>query len=169
MSNSKDSVTNLLLIKRAKRRLVGAIIILIILFSLSIFFVKTKTKTETIKSNPKISFLETTQQYAASENVISKFESTNSPVKEELTIEHNFSKKKGFTVQLGIFSDEINMKRVKDQVNSMGYKTNTQAVKINDEVKIRLTTEFFSNEKQARLILQEIKKANLSGFIRKHP
>ena len=29
--------------------------------------------------------------------------------------------------------------------------------------------EFFSNEKQARLILQEIKKANLSGFIRKHP
>ena len=61
------------------------------------------------------------------------------------------------------------MKRVKDQVNSMGYKTNTQSVKINDEVKIRLTTEFFSNEKQARLILQEIKKANLSGFIRKHP
>ena len=51
----------------------------------------------------------------------------------------------------------------------MGYKTNTQAIKINDEVKIRLTTEFFSNEKQARLILQEIKKANLSGFIRKHP
>ena len=167
MSNSKDSVTNLLLIKRAKRRLVGAIIILIILFSLSIFFVKTKT--QTIKSNPKISFLETTQQYAASENLTGKLESAHSPVKDELTIEHNSSKKKGFTVQLGIFSDEINMKRVKDQVNSMGYKTNTQAIKIDDELKIRLTTEFFSNEKQARLILQEIKKANLSGFIRKHP
>ena len=145
----------------------GAIIILIILFSLSIFFVKTKT--EAIKSNPKISFLETTQQYAASENVISKFESTNSPVKEELTIEHNSSKKKGFTVQLGIFSDEINMNKVKDQVNSMGYKTNTQAIKMDDGVKIRLTTEFFSNEKQARVILQEIKKANLPGFIRKLP
>ena len=167
MSNSKDSVTNLHHIKRAKRRLVGAIIILIILFSLSIFFVKTKT--EAMKSNPKISFLETTQQYAASENVISKFESTNSPVKEELTIEHNSSKKKGFTVQLGIFSDEKNMKRVKDQVNSMGYKTNTQAIKMDDGVKIRLTTEFFSNEKQARVILQEIKKANLPGFIRKLP
>ena len=61
------------------------------------------------------------------------------------------------------------MKRVKDQVNSMGYKTNTQAININDEVKIRITTEFFSNEKQARLILQEIKKANLYGFIRKYP
>ena len=167
MSNSKDSVTNLLLIKRAKRRLVGAIIILIILFSLSIFFVKTKT--EAMKSNPKISFLETTQQYAASENVISKFESTNSSVKEELTIEHNSSKKKGFTVQLGIFSDEINMNKVKDQVNSMGYKTNTQAIKMDDGVKIRLATEFFSNEKQARVILQEIKKANLPGFIRKLP
>ena len=167
MSNSKDSVSNLLPFKRAKRRLVGAIIILIILFSLSIFFVKTKT--EAIKSNPKISFLETTQQYAASENLTSKLESTHSPAKEELTIEHNSSKKKGFTVQLGIFSDEINMKRVKDQVNSMGYKTNTQAIKIDDEVKIRLTTDYFSNEKQARLILQEIKKANLSGFIRKLP
>ena len=167
MSNSKDSVSNQLLIKRAKRRLVGAIIILIILFSLSIFFVKTKT--EAIKSNPKISFLETTQQYAASENLTTKAESEHSPEKEELTIEHNSSKKKGFTVQLGIFSDEINMKRVKDQVNAMGYKTNIQSIKIDDEVKIRLTTEFFSKEKQARLILQEIKKANLSGFIRKHP
>ena len=167
MSNSKDSVSNLLFIKRAKRRLVGAIIILIILFSLSIFFVKTKT--EAIKSNPKISFLEITQQYTIPENVISKHESASSPEKEELIIEHNSSKKKGFTVQLGIFSDEINMKSVKDQVNSMGYKTNTQAIKIDDEVKIRLTTEFFSNEKKARLILQEIKKANLSGFIRKHP
>jgi cell division septation protein DedD len=123
---------------------VGAIIILIILFSLSIFFVKTKT--EAMKSNPKISFLETTQQYTASENAISKLESAHSPEKEELTIEHNSSKKKGFTVQLGIFSDEINMKRVKDQVNSMGYKTNTQAVKINDEVKIRLTTNFFQTK-----------------------
>ena len=167
MSNSKDSVSNLLLIKRAKRRLVGAIIILIILFSLSIFFVKTKT--EAMKSNPKISFLETTQQYAASENLTTKAESEHSPEKEELTIEHNSSKKKGFTVQLGIFSDEINMKRVKNKVNSMGYKTNIQSIKIDDEVKIRLTTEFFSKEKQARLILQEIKKANLSGFIRKHP
>ena len=167
MSNSKDSVSNQLLIKRAKRRLVGAIIILIILFSLSIFFVKTKT--EAIKSNPKISFLETTQQYAASENLTTKAETEHSPEKEELTIEHNSSKKKGFTVQLGIFSDEINMKRVKNKVNSMGYKTNIQSIKIDDEVKIRLTTEFFSKEKQARLILQEIKKANLSGFIRKHP
>ena len=167
MSNSKDSVSNQLLIKRAKRRLVGAIIILIILFSLSIFFVKTKT--EAMKSNPKISFLETTQQYAASENLTTKAESEHSPEKEELTIEHNSSKKKGFTVQLGIFSDEINMKRVKNKVNSMGYKTNIQSIKIDDEVKIRLTTEFFSKEKQARLILQEIKKANLSGFIRKHP
>ncbi len=167
MSNSKDSVSNQLLIKRAKRRLVGAIIILIILFSLSIFFVKTKT--EAIKSNPKISFLETTQQYAASENVITKVESAHLLQKEELKIKHNSSKKKGFTVQLGIFSDEKNMKRVKDKVNLMGYKTNTQAIKMDDEIKIRLTTEFFSNEKQARVILQEIKKANLSGFIRKRP
>ena len=167
MSNSKDSVSNLLLIKRAKRRLVGAIIILIILFSLSIFFVKTKT--EAIKSNPKISFLETTQQNDNPKKIVTEVVTAIPPQKEELIIEHSSLKKKGFTVQLGIFSDEINMEKVKDQVNSMGYETNTQAIKMDDEVKIRLTTEFFSNEKEARVILQEIKKANLSGFIRKLP
>ena len=167
MSNSKDSVSNFFLIKRAKRRLVGAIIILIILFSLSIFFVKTKS--EAIKSNPKISFLETTQQNANYKIIVTEDVNAIVPQKEEITSEHISLKKKGFTVQLGIFSDEINMKKVKDQVNLMGYKTNTQAIKMDDEVKIRLTTEFFSNEKQARVILQEIKKANLSGFIRKLP
>ena len=167
MANSKDSVSNILLIKRAKRRLVGAVIILIILFFLSIFFVKTKT--EAIKSNPKISFLETMQQYAISEKILDEDVSVLSPKKEELMINHTFEKKKGFTVQLGIFSDQINMKKVKDQINSMGYKTNTQMIKMNNEDKIRLTTEFFSNEKQARIILQKIKKANLSGFIKKLP
>ena len=167
MSNSKDSVSNLLLIKRSKRRLIGAIIILIILFSLSIFFVKTKT--EAIKSNPKISFLETTQQFSTSKKMLIEEVSSPSQQREEIDVDQRSLKKKGFTVQLGIFSDEINMNKVKDQVNSMGYKTNTQAIKMNDKVKIRLTTEFFSNEKQARVILQEIKKANLPGFIRKLP
>jgi len=50
------------------------------------------------------------------------------------------------------------MEKVKDQINAMGYKTNVQLIKMNNEDKIRLTTEFFSNEKQARIILQEIKK-----------
>ena len=167
MSNSKDSVTNLLLIKRAKRRLVGAVIILIILFSLSIFFVKTKT--EAIKSNPKISFLEITQQFSTSRKILIEEVSSSKQPKMERDVDQRSLKKKGFTVQLGIFSDEINMNKVKDQVNSMGYKTNTQAIKMDDGVKIRLTTEFFSNEKQARVILQEIKKANLPGFIRKLP
>jgi len=167
MSNSKDSVSNLLLIKRAKRRLVGAIIILIILFSLSIFFVKTKT--EAIKSNPKISFLEITQQFSTSRKILIDEVSSSKQPKMERDVDQRSLKKKGFTVQLGIFSDEINMNKVKDQVNSMGYKTNTQAIKMDDGVKIRLTTEFFSNEKQARVILQEIKKANLPGFIRKLP
>ena len=95
--------------------------------------------------------------------------SSPSQQKEERDVDQRSLKKKGFTVQLGIFSNEINMNKVKDQVNSMGYKTNTQAIKMNDKVKIRLTTEFFSTEKQARVILQEIKKANLPGFIRKLP
>ena len=164
MSNSKDSLNNQLLIKRAKRRLVGAIIILLILFSLSIFFVKTKT--EAIKSNPKISFLETKSSYLVVGKKINEDKIATAFLNEELDADQDVSKKKGFTVQLGIFSDELNMKKVKNKIHLMGYKTNTQLIKIDNEDKIRLTTEFFSSEKQARLILQEIKKANLSGFVR---
>ena len=106
MSNSKDSVSNQLLIKRSKRRLVGAIIILIILFSLSIFFVKTKT--EAIKSNPKISFLEITQQFSTSRKILIEEVSSPTQHKDVRDIDQKSLKKKGFTVQLGIFSDEIN-------------------------------------------------------------
>lgn len=164
MSNSKDSVNNLLLIKRAKRRLVGAIIILIILFSLSIFFVKTKT--EAIKSNPKISFLETNQTQIALRDNFDEDKNFKTFLNDESEIDNDISNKSGFTVQLGIFSDELNMRKVKDQIHQMGYKTETQPIKINNEDKIRLTTEFFSNEMQARALLQKIKKANLSGFVK---
>ena len=58
------------------------------------------------------------------------------------------------------------MRKVKDQIHQMGYKTETQPIKINNEDKIRLTTEFFSNEMQAKALLQKIKKANLSGFVK---
>ena len=92
MSNPKDSVSNLLLIKRAKRRLVGSIVILIILFSLSIFFVKTKT--EAIKSNPKISFLETTQPFAVAEKILDESEGIIFSLNEDLAINDNSQKKK---------------------------------------------------------------------------
>ena len=92
MSNSKDSVSNLLLIKRAKRRLVGAIIILIILFSLSIFFVKTKT--EAIKSNPKISFLEITQQFSTSRKILIEEVSSSKQPKMERDVDQRSLKKK---------------------------------------------------------------------------
>tara|TARA_B100000035_G_scaffold313299_1_gene326695 strand:+ start:1100 stop:1603 length:504 start_codon:yes stop_codon:yes gene_type:complete len=164
MSNSKDSVNNLLLIKRAKRRLVGAIIILVILISLSIFFVKTKT--EAIKSNPKISFLETNQTNMALKENFNTDKNIKSFLDDESEFENEPLNKRSFTVQLGIFSDELNMRKVKDKIHQMGFKTETQSIKINNEDKIRLTTEFFSNETQARVLLKEIKKANLSGFVK---
>ena len=57
MVGSKESFHESVIIKKAKRRLIGAITILIILFTLSVFFIK---HTEQIDSGKeiKVSFLE---------------------------------------------------------------------------------------------------------------
>ena len=57
MAGSKESFHETVIIKRSKRRLIGAVTILIILFTLSVFFIK---KTEQIDTGKeiKVSFLE---------------------------------------------------------------------------------------------------------------
>ena len=58
MVDSKESFHESVIMKRAKRRLIGAIAILIILFTLSLFFVKNAGQTEVQKKEIKVSFLE---------------------------------------------------------------------------------------------------------------
>ena len=55
MADSKSSFHESVIIKRARRRLIGAVAILIILFTLSIFFVK-NTKQIDISKEIKVSF-----------------------------------------------------------------------------------------------------------------
>jgi hypothetical protein len=57
MADNKESFQESLMIKRAKRRLLGALSILISLFVLSIFFLQDRTEINS-KNSIKISFLE---------------------------------------------------------------------------------------------------------------
>ena len=57
MVDLKESFHESVIIKRAKRRLIGAVAILIILFTLSLFFVK-DPKHKKINNEIKVSFLE---------------------------------------------------------------------------------------------------------------
>ena len=76
MPNNKESIQESVMIKRAKIRLFGAIIIFIILFILSIFFLNDRTNVN-LKNPIKISFLEKNNEINIEDNIfISKDLST---------------------------------------------------------------------------------------------
>ena len=106
MVGSKESFHETVIIKRSKRRLIGAITILIILFTLSVFFIKNTEQIDTSKEI-KVSFLE---MGSASFNIKEDIEniefielSSEQLIKKSNLIKKSVIKnKKKFTVQIGI-------------------------------------------------------------------
>jgi len=162
MVDSKESFHESLIIRRAKRRLIGAITILIILFTLSLFFIKNKSQVGNI-DEIKISFLEMGK--ASFSDKKNKEESVY--IKSDLeSIEKN---KNGlFTVQIGIFSDEKKIKQLSNQINNIGFKTQIKKINLSGEEKIKLTTQSFSTEKEAQGALRKLKNANFPGLIKRN-
>ncbi len=58
MASNNDSLNESILIRRAKRRLAGALTILIILFVLSVFFLQDRSEQKKINEEVKVSFME---------------------------------------------------------------------------------------------------------------
>ena len=162
MVDSKESFHESLIIRRAKRRLIGAITILIILFTLSLFFIKNKGQVDSI-DEIKISFLEMgkasfSDKKNTEESVYIKSDSES--------VEKN---KNGlFTVQIGIFSDEKKIKQLSNQINNIGFKTQIKKIKLSGKEKIKLTTQSFSTEKDAQRALRKLKNANFPGLIKRN-
>ena len=66
MADNKESFQESVMIRRAKIRLFGAVIILIILFVLSVFFLQDRTNIN-FKNPIKISFLDTNNEFVINE------------------------------------------------------------------------------------------------------
>jgi len=168
MAGSKESFHESVIIKRAKRRLIGAITILIILFTLSVFFIK---NTEQINSGKeiKVSFLE---MGPASFNINKDIEKPKLS-SEQLSMESSSKKKlvkhnkQAFTVQIGIFSNKEKTQQLSNQINNIGFKTQIRKINLSGKEKIKLTTQFFSTEKEAREVLRKLKNANFPGLIKR--
>ena len=168
MVGSKESFHETVIIKRSKRRLIGAITILIILFTLSVFFIK---HTEQIDSGKeiKVSFLE---MGPASFNIKKNIELVKLSSK-ELTNKSNLNKKfvkndkQIFTVQIGIFSNKEKTQQLSKKINNIGLKTQIKKINLSGQEKIKLTTQFFSTEKEARGVLRKLKNANFPGLIKR--
>lgn len=70
-----------------------------------------------------------------------------------------------FYVQIGVFSDEDNVKQLQGKLSDLGYKSQTEIIDTNKGKKIRLRTQEFSDRNEAGIALNDIKDAGLSGMV----
>jgi hypothetical protein len=176
MNISNNAVNKSVLIKRAKRRLLGAFTILILIIILSYFFVKNEN--EAIRDNEvKISFLELPvtdkEQIMLSDegsDVSDKFYLqaknflTTSKVKDEETFLSSGAPT--FFIQIGIFSNIENAKKLKKKISTIGINIKEDKVVLAGKNQIKLTTDFFSSKKEAKSILLKLKESNLPGIVK---
>ena len=70
-----------------------------------------------------------------------------------------------FYVQVGVFSDEANVKQLQGKLSDLGYKSQTEKIDTAKGKKIRLRTQLFSDRNEAAIALQNIKEAGLTGMV----
>ena len=169
------------LISQAKKRLLGACVLLFILLISAPFVLKNRNEdgpTEPIKismeSTPEnvdvnvesIKPPETKQEIT---------ESSISPIKKEALPPSDVKTKSevvttsnsGIYIQLGIFSDNEKIKSLQQKLNQLNIQTKSETIKVNGADKIRLITDEFKTEALAKEVLIKIKNAGITGIIKK--
>ena len=174
MADNKESFQESIMIRRAKRRLFGAVIILIILFGLSIFFLQDRTNIN-LKTPIKISFLEKNIDITIdsfSDSLKNKNLSQSQPKEKNystnLGVSQTFdSDKNPYFIQIGIFSDETNASRLLGRIKSLGYEARLEMIKMSGKDKLKLTTTAFNSKAEAQTALSILKGQNLPGIIKR--
>lgn len=70
-----------------------------------------------------------------------------------------------FYVQVGVFSDMNNVKKLQTKLSSLGYKSKTEKVSTSKGEKIRLRTTTFVGRNEAAIALANIKDSGLTGMV----
>ena len=174
MADNKESFQESIMIRRAKRRLFGAVIILIFLFGLSIFFLQDRTNIN-LKTPIKISFLEknndiTIDSYNDSLKTqnLSQSQSKEKNYPSKLSVSQNFNTDKSpYFIQVGIFSNEVNASRLLGTIRSLGYGARLEMISMYGKNKLKLTTTEFNSKTEAQTALSIFKRANLPGIIKR--
>lgn len=171
MSNNKDTLQESILIKRARRRLLGAITILILLLVLSYFFLEDANKVKKI-TNVKVSYLSISEkninldqknnrvEIEKDQNQILKTEDSSDETEKRQNIDGIYF------IQVGIFSNANNAKKIAKKVDNIGLKTKLLPLVLDGQNKIQLVTFGFDNKGKANIALDKIKRAKLPGMIK---
>lgn len=70
-----------------------------------------------------------------------------------------------FYVQVGVFSDEANVKQLQAKLTDLGYQSRTEKISTDKGQKIRLRTQVFGDRNEAAIALENIKDAGLTGMV----
>lgn len=70
-----------------------------------------------------------------------------------------------FTVQIGVFSDEANVKQLQDKLKQAGFASHTEKISTAKGEKIRLRTGSYTTRQAADSALDKIKQAGLTGLV----
>ncbi len=170
------------LISQAKKRLLGACVLLFILLISAPFVLKNRNEegpTEPIKismeSSPVIADTnvenimpaDIKQEIPVLPSPQSKKEllppSPDAKAKQETIILSN----SGLYIQLGVFSDMEKVKPLQQKLNLINIQTKSEVIKIDGVDKVRLITDEFKTEALAKDTLLKIKNAGITGIIKK--
>lgn len=70
-----------------------------------------------------------------------------------------------FYVQIGVFSDPTNIKKLQDRLDELGYKSLTEKIATDGSEKTRLRTEAFNGRNEAAIALKNIQDQGLTGMV----
>ena len=157
------------LISQAKKRLLGASVILFILLISAPFVLKNRNEegpTEPIKismeSSPEIGDVNV-ESIKPPETKQEIPESSGSQIKKEVVTPSS----SGIYIQFGIFSDNEKIKALQQKLNQLNIQTKSEMIKVNGVDKVRLITDEFKTEAIAKETLLKIKSAGIPGIIKK--
>ena len=150
MPSNEDPFSEAIQLKKAKKRLLGALIILVGLLILSYFFLEDRSSTNS--QNIKISFIDEGGS------------SINNDVDhslENLDVD-------GFFIQVGIFSDKEKTSKLLSSIQSLGIDCTLEAVELDGKKKYRIKTGIFESYSEAESALETLKANKFSGIIKKY-
>ncbi len=171
------------LISQAKKRLLGASVILFILLISAPFVLKNRNQegpTEPIKitmeSSPVVneSAVDTIKSAEPKQETpeitppqAKKDITPSSDVKTKNETEILAPSNSGLYIQLGIFSENKKIQSLQQKMSQLGIQTKIETIKINRVDKLRLITDEFKTEALARETMLKIKNAGVIGIIKK--
>ena len=171
--------------KRARRRLVGAIALVLLMVIVLPMILKDRAATSPQEQVTITLPSEQTQPEA------SDFDSSIVPTEPPITLTPEIAEPEGgvatpdpeasaskaetapvtklpsgkFYVQIGVFSDAANVKQLQVKLNDLGYKSQTEKISTDKGQKIRLKTQTFGDRNEAAIALENIKDAGLTGMV----